>query len=131
MADEDTLLGVVATGLGKATGFTELAWVREQLAARLDLNAYPGTFNVRLTEAESLARWSALCQQPGVEIEPPDRTACVARCYRVLVADRLPGAIILPHVPGYPADQVEVLSSACLRRELDLNDGDPVTLRLV
>jgi CTP-dependent riboflavin kinase len=131
MADEDTLHGVAASGLGKATGFTELAWVREQLAAKLDLHAYPGTFNVRLTERESLERWSALAQQPGIEIEPPDRTACVARCYRVLVADRLSGAIILPHVPGYPADQVEVLAAACVRTELGLGDGDPVTLRLI
>jgi CTP-dependent riboflavin kinase len=131
MAREDTLRGVAASGLGRATDFTELAWVREQLAAKLNLNAYPGTFNVRLNEPESLARWSALGQQPGVAIEPPDEAACVARCFRVLVGDRLPGAIILPHVPGYPADQVEVLSAVCLRRELGVGDGDPVTLRLV
>lgn len=127
---EVTLRGVTASGLGRAAAFTELAWVREQLAQKLDLHPYPGTFNVRLTDAESLARWRAITAQPGVTLEPPNAEACVARCYPVLLADRLPGAIVYPHVDRYPADQVEVLSAACVRRELGLSDGDPVTLRL-
>jgi CTP-dependent riboflavin kinase len=129
VAGELALHGVAASGLGKASGFTEIAWVREEFARKLDFNAYPGTFNVRLVEPESLARWKELTGQPGIEIEPPHQTACVARCYPVLLAERLLGAIILPHVADYPPDQVEVLTPVSVRGELGLQDGDPVTLR--
>jgi CTP-dependent riboflavin kinase len=48
----------------------------------------------------------------------------------VLLAGRLEGAIILPHVTDYPADQVEVLTAVSVRRELGIADGDAVTLQL-
>lgn len=131
MGDAITLRGMTVSGLGKATGFLELAWVREELAKKLALEAYPGTFNVRLTEPGSLVDWRTLTAQPGIEIEPPNSSACVARCYPVLVNDRLPGAIILPHVANYPPDQVEVLAATSVRGELGLADGDPVTLQLL
>ncbi len=128
---EVALRGVIASGLGKAASFTELAWVREQLALKLGLQAWPGTLNVRLIDGASLAQWRALTERPGIEIEPPSHSACVARCYHVIVADTVPGAIILPHVADYPADQVEVLAAEHLRRALGLSDGDPIVLRVV
>ncbi len=128
---EVALRGVVASGQGKAAGFTELAWVRDQFAQKLGLQAWPGTLNVRLVDAASRAQWRALTELPGIEIEPPSRSACVARCYPVLVADAVSGAIILPHVADYPADQIEVLAAAHLRRELGLADGDPIILRIL
>jgi riboflavin kinase, archaea type len=127
---ELALRGVVTSGLGKAAGFTEIDWVREQFAQKLPFAAWPGTLNVRLLDDESLAQWRMLSAQPGIEIEPPGRSACVARCYEVLVAETVPGAIILPHVADYPSDQIEVLAATNLRRELGLADGDPVTLRV-
>jgi riboflavin kinase, archaea type len=130
MASELQLRGIAASGLGKASGFTEIGWVRAEFARKLDFEAYPGTFNVRLIEPESVARWRELTRTPGIEIEPPRSAGCVAVCYPALLADRLEGAIILPHVADYPADQVEVLTAVCVRRELGIEDGDPVTLQL-
>ncbi len=123
--------GIVASGLGKAAGFTEIAWVREQFAQRLRFKAWPGTLNLRLVEPESLEQWRLLSEQPGIEIEPPSRSECVARCYEVLVQERVLGAIILPHVADYPGDQIEILAATNLRRELGLVDGDRVTLRVL
>jgi CTP-dependent riboflavin kinase len=40
------------------------------------------------------------------------------------------GAAILPDVEGYPADKLEIVAPVAVRRELHLNDGDHVTLRL-
>jgi CTP-dependent riboflavin kinase len=39
------------------------------------------------------------------------------------------GAIILPHVAGYPEDQIEVLAVEHLRSYLGVGDGDTVALR--
>ena len=86
---------------------------------------------MRLLDAESQARWAALGQQPGVEIEPQAPGACVARCYPVLVNERVRGAIVLPHVPAYPVDQVEIVAAEHVRAALNLRDGDEVRLRVL
>lgn len=124
------LYGVTAPGQGKAAGFTRLSWVTRAFAEKLQLNVWPGTFNVRLTGG-SLGLWAELRLQPGIEIEPPDLTACVARCYRAQVNGRVTGAIVLPHVDGYPTDLVEIVAEQSIRSTLCLNDGDPVALHVL
>jgi CTP-dependent riboflavin kinase len=126
---EYLLHGVTASGWGEATGFTELAWVWEQFAQRLNLAPAPGTFNVQLTDDANLSQWRALQAEPGIVIDPPDASFCASRCYPVLVNDRVPGAIILPEVAGYPPDRIEVVSAQSIRSAMQLHDGDPVTLR--
>jgi CTP-dependent riboflavin kinase len=125
------LSGIVVPGLGKAAQFTDLPWVWRQFADKLDLHVWPGTFNVRVVEPESLTRWAQLGRRPGIEIEPEEPGACVAHCYPVLVNDWIRGAIVLPHVPGYPADQIEIVAAEHVRAGLNVNDGDPVTLRVL
>jgi len=128
---EYLIRGVAASGWGEATQFTELAWVWEQFASRLNLAPAPGTFNVTIGEGESLSAWLALQAEEGIPIEPPDQTFCAARCYPVLVNDRVPGAIILPEVAGYPADRVEIVAAQSIRSAMHVQDGDPVTLRAI
>lgn len=129
-SQEVILIGVAASGLGRASQFTHLPWASEQFARKLKLRPIPGTFNVRLADDEIRSRWESLKREAGIEIDPPDVGSCVARCYPVLVNDRIRGAIILPHVPGYPEDQVEVLAEQSVRAALSLKDGDGVTLRV-
>jgi CTP-dependent riboflavin kinase len=128
---EFLLRGVVASGLGTAAQFTDLPWVWGQFADKLGLHVWPGTFNVRLLDPQSQARWTALGQQPGIEIEPQAPGACVARCYPVLVNEWIRGAIVLPHVPGYPADQIEIVAAEHIRAGLGLHEGDEVSLRVL
>lgn len=125
------LYGVTAPGQGKAVFFTRLPWVARAFADKLDLDIWPGTFNVRIAETRSLGLWAEVKLQPGIEIEPPDATACVARCYRAQVNGEVTGAIVVPHVDAYPADLVEIVAAQSIRSTLSLEDGDPVTLRVL
>lgn len=125
------LRGTTASGVGKATGFTQLRWVQQEFERKLGFAAWPGTFNVRVADADSRARWEAVASRPGIAIEPPDSSACVAQCYRVVLQGSVQGAIVLPHVPGYPPDQVEILAAENVRERLGLADGDPVTLHIL
>jgi riboflavin kinase, archaea type len=124
------LTGKVASGVGKATGFTQLRWVQEEVERKLGFRPWPGTFNIRI-DPESQAQWAALKRYPGIEIEPPDASTCVAQCYRVVLAHVVEGAIVLPHVEGYPPDQVEVLAEENVRLCLGMADGDPITLHVL
>jgi CTP-dependent riboflavin kinase len=125
------LSGVAAPGLGKAAQFTELAWVRRQLVAKLDLPPYPGTFNIRLHAPEQIRLWGLLKQSPGVQIDEPAENNCVAVCYPVLINERVRGAILVPGVAGYPPDQVEVVAPESVRAALGARDGDRIMLRVL
>lgn len=125
------LNGIAASGLGMAAQFTELEWVKGQLVDKLDVQPHPGTFNVRLVDREDLDQWSGLRARPGIQIEEPADSSCAAVCYPVLVNDIVRGAILIPGVAGYPSDQVEVVASLPVRRTLGVQDGDPVSLRLL
>jgi 2-phosphoglycolate phosphatase len=65
---------------------------------------------------------------PGLPIVPPDGSWCAARAYRVRLNDRIPAAIVLPEVAGYPGEQVEVVAGVSLRDALALADGDAVSV---
>ena len=128
---EIVLRGIVASGIGVAARFTDLPWVWRQFAQKLDLHIWPGTFNVRIEDLESRRQWATLGRQPGIEIEPEEPGVCVARCFPVLVNDWIRGAIVLPHVPNYPADQIEIVAAEHVRAGLGLSDGDEVALRVL
>jgi len=122
--------GTVVTGLGKASGFTQVPWVLRELEQQLAIRPFPGTFNVRLEQAADLDVWNRLKKQPGIMLTEPG-ASCVAVCYPVLVNEATRGAILIPHVPGYPVDQVEIVSATAMRQHLGVLDGDEVTLRIV
>lgn len=125
------LNGIAASGLGKAKQFTDLAWVQAELVRKLDIRPYPGTFNVRLTEADQLEKWAALKRAPGIPIEEPADSNCAAVCYPVLVNEAVRGAILIPGVPAYPADQIEIVARESVRGSVGVRDGDPITLRVL
>lgn len=124
------LRGRVVSGKGEAGGFTQVPWVREQVASRLGFEAHPGTLNLQLTEAGDLAVWAALRTQPGIPIEPQPGY-CAARCYPVSVEGQCTGAIVFPLVSDYAADMVEVLAPVALRAPLELADGARLTLAVL
>jgi riboflavin kinase len=125
------LRGVAASGLGKATLFTQIRWVSSQLEEKLEVRPYPGTFNMRLVAADQISQWERLKGRPGFPLDDPAENSCAAVCYPVVVNERVRGAILIPGVPGYPPDQVEIVASESVRRALNVRDGDTITLRVV
>jgi len=123
-----TISGRLVTGQGKGASFTRLPWAREQFLAHVGIDPYPGTLNLALDEADTRRSWEALRARPGEPIQPPEPGSCAARCYRVRLEGWLPGAIVLPEVPGYPTSQVEVISALPLRETLACADGDRISL---
>jgi phosphoglycolate phosphatase len=129
-----TIAGRVKTGLGQAAGFTSLSWAQREFVRTLGIDPYPGTLNL-LVDPDDLGDWQALAAQPGLRIPPECPSDCAARCYPVLAS--VPGkasitaGILIPEVPGYAPDQVEVLAAVSLREFFRIADGDIVTLRTV
>lgn len=124
-----TLEGRLCSGLGEGAGFTSLDWVEHQFHAKLGFRAYPGTLNLSLAGSAWDTARDAMQAAPGIVIEPPPGF-CAAKCFAVLIAGRVAGAAILPDIPGYPDEKLEIVSSLAVRRELQLNDGDRVSLQV-
>lgn len=122
--------GRVITGLGEGVGFTNLDWARQQFIEKLGIDPHPGTLNLSLETNREVVKWEELLASPSIPVVPPDPQWCIARCYPVRIANKLPGAIIFPEVPGYPENQIEVIASVPLREKLYLADNDMLTLEI-
>ena len=116
--------GRVVRGLGQGAAFTQLEWARAQFLANIGIDPYPGTLNLSVVAAEALVAWEAVRSDPGTTIRPPPGQGCTARCHPVRIGNRLPGAVVVPEVPGYAPDRVELIAAVSLRDELVLQDGD-------
>lgn len=120
--------GTVASGLGQGRMLTQLDWVLAQLRRHFDWPVHPGTFNLRLQGPRWAELRSAMHAHPGLVVEPP-AGFCAAKCFRARVgAARLPAAVVLPEVDGYPPDQLELVASVNLRQALNVVDGARVPL---
>lgn len=123
----DWIQGRLGVGEGAAARFTELPWVREQARAKLGFEPHPGTLNLHLSSPKDIAALERLKSRPGVSLEP-EAGFCAARCFEVLLEGRQPAVVIVPEVPGYPRDKLELLAPVRLRDALDFVDGSPATV---
>jgi catechol 2,3-dioxygenase-like lactoylglutathione lyase family enzyme len=128
----ESIRGKVSSGVNRGQHFTQLDWARAQFIEKLEIDPFPGTLNLVLDDPDSKAAWSALRDTPGIRIDKPgDNTGhCEARCYRVRVAGRVNGAIVLPEVGSDPQSQIEIIAPIGLRNELEIRDGDDIVLEI-
>jgi CTP-dependent riboflavin kinase len=127
MADADgkIVTGRVASGQGEGARFTQLAWARAAFVAELGIDPFPGTLNLA---PDDRAAWRAQRTRPGIVIKAPDPSWCDARAYKVRVAGRIAGAVVVPEIAGYPEDKIEIIAAESLRGALGLRDGDLVAV---
>lgn len=124
------LTGRVVNGLGQGAEFTQLPWAREQFIEKLDVDPFPGTLNLVIDDPAQLESLQALWKEEGICIPPPDSNFCAAKGFRVMVADRFPGAIVFPLVPGYAQNTIEIISPVHLRSSLGAEEGSVVTVKV-
>jgi HAD superfamily hydrolase (TIGR01509 family) len=143
----------VVQGCGEAAQFTSLDWVRARFREALGSDPYPGTLNAVPAGTVDREAWQSLRAEEGTSIAPPSAAWCAARGYRVRVGPRritatgdppagdagpvppiskhggrLPAAIIVPAVPGYPEDRIELIAALSVREAFGLSDGDALDI---
>ncbi len=118
------LRGTVRSGTGRAAEFVRRPGIRDQLARLLGATPYPGTLNLTLEGSGSLRdRWREL---PRAILEP-DSSHCSALFFGARLA-HLPVLALIPLIPHYPPEQVELVAACHLRSTLGLSDGQRVHL---
>jgi riboflavin kinase len=98
--------------------------------AKLAIEAYPGTLNLEI-DGDDLQTFQTLKSGQGIEITPEKLAFCSARCYPVLIAGRIRGAIVFPLVPDYPENKMELIAPVHVRESLSLDAGDLVDVEIL
>jgi len=133
-----SLDGTVTSGMGEGRHYISLSGYMAQFRDRLGYEPFPGTLNVELTTESARARGElevlAGDSTPIDGWEDGDRTFGPATCYAARVESEggtYDGAhIIVPERTHHDATQLELIAPVKLRTELDLDDGDRLTVTL-
>jgi riboflavin kinase len=113
------LKGKVFSGNKRGGHFVKLPWVKNQINQKLGFNPYIGTLNLRLPHKKDL---NELRQLNGIKIIP-EKKYYEGKCFKALIMGKVEGAVVLPDVPEYPPDLLEVLAPVNLRKTFRLKDG--------
>jgi riboflavin kinase len=122
-----TLKGKVFSGHGGGTKFLSLPWVRKQIIEKLGFEPFLGTLNLRLSKESAEVKKKLVKTAKAIEILPK-KGFCVGLCFKAKIMDKVEGAIVLPQVPSYADDVLEVIAPVSLRETLKLREGDEVRL---
>jgi CTP-dependent riboflavin kinase len=133
LSGQDDLGGVVQPGRGLGSELLLDPLAAEAFRAIAGFDVVPGTLNVRLPGPLARdGRWRYVAAE---EIAPDWRERSGQTGYHVidvLVAGRHRAFAFQadePEGPGYPPDQIELLSGTHLRSALGLADGDRIEIR--
>ncbi len=122
-----TLSGAVFSGKGQGKRFVELPWVKRQLTAKTGFAPFAGTLNIRLDE-ESTKQRVALEKFEGIEVTP-QAGYYPGYLYKATLNGEL-CFIVIPKVPSYPKNVIEIIAQSDLRKKFGLKDKEKVTVEV-
>jgi len=122
-----TIEGTVFSGKGRGKKFVELTWFKRQVEEKLGFSPYLGTLNLRLLEKEVEKR--ELLETNGNLMVEPQTGYYSGLLFRATIKD-LECAIVIPIMPNYPKDVLEVIAPVYLRGRLKLVDDNLVAVSI-
>jgi riboflavin kinase len=111
--------------MGEGKRFVALPWVKAQIERKLGFTPYFGTLNLKLTK-DSAQKRKLLDTAEGFLIEP--ETGYLPGVLFKASIGGLECAVVLPRMPDYPADVLEIIAPRYLRGKLGLVDGSSVAV---
>ncbi len=129
-----TFEGTVFTGLGEGAYYITKEHYLKQFIEKLGFNPYPGTLNLKLTTDYDIKTRTELEAYPAIEIQGfknSDRTFGTVKCYPIMVENKIKGAMITALRTHYDSSTVEIIAPVCLRKHLNLKDGNKVKVEIL
>ncbi|AMD16574.1 riboflavin kinase [Methanobrevibacter sp. YE315] len=118
--------GEVTTGLGKAAYFLSQEFYTKEFEKNLGFIPYPGTLNVIVSDEylDEINEIKCNCEN----LIKPDEGFGAVRYIEAKLNDVIVGAIVFPAKTTHDENYLEFIAECKLRDELDLKDGDIVSL---
>lgn len=120
------LNGEVTTGLGKAAFFLSQDFYVNNFIKNCGFKPYPGTLNVIVPD-EYLAQINEI-KDNCENIIKPDEGFGAVRFIEAILNDEINGAIVFPAKTEHTENYLEFIAEKNLRDELNLKDGDIVSI---
>ena len=111
--------GTVISGNKKGTYFINLPWVKKQIFEKIGFQPYIGTLNLKVKNDKKIFE---LYKEKGIIIEP-EKGYYRGKCFRALLMKKTDCAVVIPNVPDYPCNLLEIIAPNNLRKTLGLIDG--------
>lgn len=121
------LSGTVFSGKGQGKRFVELPWVKRQLTEKTGFTPFAGTLNIKLDE-ESTKQRVVLEKFEGIEVKP-EAGYYPGFLYKATLNGEL-CYIVIPKVPSYPENVLEIIAQNDLRKKFGLKDKEKVTVEV-
>lgn len=118
----------VTTGLGKAAYFLSQEFYTKEFQKNCGFKPYPGTLNVIIDEG-NLPIINKIKNECENVIQPDEGFGAV-KYIKSRLNDKIDGAIVFPAKTTHDENYLEFIAQKKLRDELNLSDGDIVTLEL-
>ncbi len=120
------ITGEVTTGLGKAAYFLSQEFYSREFKKNLGFVPFPGTLNVIVNEEylDVINEIKVNCKN----LIKPDEGFGAVKYIEAILNDKIKGAIVFPAKTTHEENYLEFISQNKLRDELNLNDGDIVSL---
>jgi len=119
--------GEVTTGLGKAAYFLSQEFYTKEFEKNCGFIPYPGTLNVIVGEEylDEINQIKDSCKN----LIKPDEGFGAVKYIDATLNDKIKGAIVFPAKTTHDENYLEFIAETKLREQLNLRDGDEVTLK--
>lgn len=127
-----TIKGELISGMGEGQYYITRPGYTQQFEERLGFQPYPGTLNLLLERKHDIVVREMLDNCPYIKVDgftDEERTFGAVKCYLISI-NGVRGAIISPLRTHHPKNIIEIISPAYLREELNIKDGDEVSVDL-
>ncbi|MBQ9026644.1 MAG: DUF120 domain-containing protein [Methanobrevibacter sp.] len=120
------LNGEVTTGLGKAAFFLSQEFYVNNFIRNCGFKPYPGTLNIIVPEEylDQINEVKDNCKN----IIKPDEGFVAVKYIKAILNDEVNGAIVFPAKTQHTENYLEFIAEKKLRDELNLDDGDIVSI---
>lgn len=118
--------GEVTTGFGKAAFFLSQEFYTKEFKKNLGFIPYPGTLNIIVNELylDEINDIKNNCEN----LIKPDEGFGAVKYIQAKLNNKIEGAIVFPAKTTHEENYLEFICENKLRDELELNDGDIVSL---
>lgn len=120
--------GTVFSGKGEGATFIRFPWVKKQLTEELGFTPHLGTLNIKLSGENLQLR--ALLDKAGAKEILPAPGFHRGRCFRAYLMKDVRCGIVIPEIPDYPRNILELVAPIHLREKFQLKDGDFVDVTI-